>query len=64
MKLKIAELSDIDKVLELHYRYQVDSIDEKDKQDGFVTTAFTKEQLTKLINKEQGLFISLKMIKS
>jgi len=59
LKLKIAELSDIDKVLELHYKYQVDSIDEEDKKDGFVTTAFTKEQLTELINKEQGLFIAL-----
>lgn len=60
MKLKIAELQDIDKVLELHYRYQIDSIKEEDKKDGFVTTPFTKEQLTKLINEEQGIFIALK----
>jgi hypothetical protein len=59
MKLKIAELSDIDKILELHYKYQVDSIDEEDKKDGFVTTPFTKEQLTDLISKEQGLFIAI-----
>lgn len=57
MKLKIAELSDIDDVLRLHAKYQIDSIKEEDKKDGFVTTAFTKEQLTKLINEEQGLFI-------
>lgn len=59
MKLKIAEHSDIDKVLELHYKYQVDSIAEEDKKDGFVTTPFTKEQLTDLIDKEQGLFIAI-----
>ena len=60
MKLKVAEHSDIDKVLELHYKYQIDSIAEEDKKDGFVTTPFTKEQLTALIDKEQGLFIALK----
>ena len=59
MTFKIAELSDIDKILELHYKYQVDSILEEDKKDGFVTTAFTKKQLTDLINKEQGLFIAI-----
>ena len=59
MTYKLAELSDIDKVLELHYKYQVDSILEEDKKDGFVTTPFTKEQLTDLINKEKGLFIGV-----
>jgi hypothetical protein len=59
MKLKVAERSDIDKVLELHNRYQVDSIAEEDKKDGFVTTPFTKEQLTALIDKEQGLYIAI-----
>jgi len=59
MTFKTAELSDIDKVLELHYKYQVNSILEEDKKDGFVTTPFTKEQLTNLINKEQGLFIGI-----
>lgn len=60
MKYKIAELSDIEGVLDLHYRYQVDSIPEEEKKDGFVTTAFTKEQLTDLINEENGLFIGIK----
>lgn len=58
MQLKVADLSDIDDVLELHYRYQVDSIDEQDKADGFVTTPFTKEQLTSLIRDERGLFLA------
>ena len=57
MQLKIAQLSDIDEVLQLHYKYQINSINEEDKKDGFITTPFTKEELTKLINEEQGLFI-------
>ena len=60
MQLKNAELSEIDDVLKLHYRYQVDSIAEEDKTDGFVTTPFTKEQMVDLINKENGLFIAKK----
>ncbi len=58
MHLKIAEPSDIDDVLKLHYKYQVDSIAEEDKKDGFVTTPFTKEELLALINQENGLFIA------
>ena len=60
MQLKIAELSDIDPTLTLHYKYQIDSIAEEDKADGFVTTPFTKEQLTDLITAESGLFIAKK----
>ncbi len=59
MKYKIAELDDIPLVLDLHYKYQVDSILEEDKKDGFVTTAFTTEQLSALINEENGLFIGV-----
>ena len=60
MKLKIAEINDIEKVLELHAKYQINTINQEDKKDGFITTAFTKEQLTKLISEEQGLFIAVK----
>ena len=60
MEYRVAKVEDIEKVLELHFRYQVDSIKEEDKKDGFVTTAFTKEELTKLITKESGLFIGVK----
>jgi len=52
MQYKKAELSDIDATLRLHAKYQIDGIKEEDKKDGFVTTPFTKEQLTDLINKE------------
>ena len=58
MEFKIAQLSDIPATLALHAKYQVDTINEADKKDGFVTTAFTEQQLTDLINKEQGLFIA------
>lgn len=58
MQFKIAELSDIDATLKLHMKYQVDHIAEEDKADGFVTTAFTYEEMEKLITEEQGLFIA------
>jgi Leu/Phe-tRNA-protein transferase len=58
MQFKIAELSDIDATLELHSQYQIDNIKEEDKEDGFVTTDFTKEELTQLIVQERGLFIA------
>ena len=57
MRYRIATLEDIPKILQLHAKYQVDTIKEEDKKDGFVTTAFTKEELTSLIEKEQGLFL-------
>jgi len=59
IKLKTATLNDVEEVLSLHYRYQVDSISEQDKADGFITTAFTKEHLTRLIEDENGLFIAV-----
>ena len=58
MHYKIATLDDIEATLKLHAKYQVNSIKEEDKKDGFVTTAFTKEELTQLIEQEQGLFIA------
>lgn len=59
MNLKLAQIEDIEKVLELHFKYQIDSIKEEDKKDGFITTAFTKEQMIDLITLEQGLFIAV-----
>ncbi len=59
MKYKQAKIEDIEKVLELHFKYQIDSIKEEDKKDGFITTAFTKEQMVDLITLEQGLFIAV-----
>ena len=59
MEYKIAQIEDIEKVLELHSKYHIDSIRQEDKKDGFITTAFTKEQMIDLITLEQGLFIAL-----
>lgn len=58
MKLRLATCNDIEAILTLHFKYQINSIHEDDKKDGFVTTAFTKEQLHELIEKEQGIFIA------
>jgi len=58
LEYKIATPDDIEATLKLHAKYQIDSIAEEDKKDGFVTTAFTKEELTQLIEQEQGLFIA------
>ncbi|MGK0442336.1 MAG: hypothetical protein ACJA0N_002146 [Pseudohongiellaceae bacterium] len=55
-----AKTDDIAEILKLHYRYQVDSIEEEDKKDGFITTAFDEEQLLELINHEKGLSVALK----
>lgn len=60
MEYRLAKVGDIDNVLKLHFKYQVDSIKEEDKKDGFVTTPFTSEQLNSLIATEQGLFIATK----
>lgn len=59
MQFKIAQLSDIDKILALHSKYQIATIKEEDKKDGFVTTAFSKEELQDIIEKEQGIFIAI-----
>ena len=59
MQLKIAELKDIENILKLHSKYQLATIEQEDKKDGFVTTAFTKEELKDIIQKEQGIFIAV-----
>lgn len=57
IELRKGKVVDIPDVLELHFKYQIDSIKEEDKKDGFVTTAFTNEELTSLIENEDGLFL-------
>ncbi len=59
MQLKIAELKDIDNILKLHAKYQLATIKEEDKKDGFVTTGFSPEELKDIIEQEQGIFIAL-----
>lgn len=57
MQASVAQVSDIDEVLALQGKYHVASISEDDKANGFVTTLFTKAQLTRLVEDERGLFI-------
>jgi len=59
MELKIAQTKDIENILKLHAKYQLATIKEEDKKDGFVTTAFEKEQLADIIKQEQGIFIAV-----
>jgi len=56
---RVATLDDIDAILALHARYQVDTISEADKKDGFITTAFNSQQLSEIIEQENGLFVAL-----
>lgn len=58
LKYRNALSTDIDGVLALHRRYQIDTIAEEDKADGFVTTPFTAQQMERLIADEAGLFVA------
>lgn len=58
MQICLAESCDIDEILQLHFRYHLNSIREEDKPHGFVTTPFTAEQLEHLIQHEQGITIA------
>jgi len=60
MEYREAKIEDIEGVLALHKKYQLDTIKEEDKKDGFVTTTFSKDELYKLIIEEKGLFIGIK----
>lgn len=59
MECRLASLSDIDGVLLLQSKYHINTINEDDKKDGFVTTLFTRENLEDLVTKENGLHIAL-----
>jgi len=60
MQLRIAQVKDIENILKLHSKYHLTTISEEDKQDGFITTIFSKEELVEIIEKEQGIFIATK----
>ena len=55
--LEVANLIDINDVLLLQDLYLVSNLSSQEKEDGFVTTPFSVEQLTYVIN-NQGLFIA------
>jgi len=58
MNIRNATPEDIDAILRLHRRYQVDTIADEDRSDGFVTTDFTPELLRKLIESDEGFFVA------
>lgn len=57
LELQLAKLDDIQGVLALQELYLVSNLSEEEKKSGFVTTPFSIEQLTHVINNE-GLFIA------
>lgn len=57
IQLEVAKLRDIDGVLALQKLYLVSNLTEEEKKSGFVTTPFSVEQLTNVINNE-GLYIA------
>ncbi len=55
MQYRNATIADIPKIEELQKRYHVSFINEEEKKNGFVTTLFSREQLTELIEQEDGI---------
>lgn len=53
-----ATIEDIPAIEELQKKYHVSTISEEEKVNGFVTTLFTKEQFTEIIEKENGITIA------
>ena len=58
MQFRNAKIDDIAQIEELQKKYHVSFISEEDKKSGFVTTLFTREQLTELIEKEDGISLA------
>lgn len=58
MELQVADITDIEPVMALLNKYHAASLSEDEKQNGFVTTQLTQEQMTSLVTQEQGLFIA------
>ena len=57
--IRVATLDDLDSIKKLHARYQLLTVNEEDKKDGFVTTAFTDEQWHHVISDEKGMCIAV-----
>ena len=58
MQYRNATIDDIAQIEELQKKYHVSFISEEDKKSGFVTTLFTREQLTELIEQEDGISLA------
>lgn len=57
--IRVATLDDLNSIKKLHARYQLQTVNEADKKDGFVTTAFTDEQWHHVIVKEKSMCIAV-----
>ncbi|MFV8327440.1 GNAT family acetyltransferase [Flavobacterium sp. ZS1P14] len=57
LQLEIAKHNDINGILALQELYHVSNLSEEEKASGFVTTLFSKAQLTEIIEQE-GLFLA------
>lgn len=57
MEIRLALQEDMEGIKALLRKYHRDTISEEDRPDGFVTTAITDEQLTRLINIEKGVTV-------
>ena len=58
MTYRNATVEDIPKIEELQRIYHINTINEEDKADGFVTTLFTHDQFKELIESEQGVALA------
>ena len=58
MLYRNATIADIPQIESLQKRYHVSFISEEEKKNGFVTTLFTPEQLTELIEQEDGISLA------
>ena len=58
MRYQNATIADIPQIELLQKRYHVSFISEEEKKNGFVTTLFTPEQLTELIEQEDGISLA------
>ena len=58
MRYRNATIADIPQIELLQKRYHVSFISEEEKKNGFVTTLFTPEQLTELIEQEDGISLA------
>ena len=58
MLFRSAHISDVAQLVALQKRCHIDSLTEQDKKDGFLNTVLTAEQLTQIIESEQGIFVA------
>lgn len=58
VKYRLAELEDIPAIQALMSENHVNSMNERDKADGFISAELNQEQLSRLISDEQALFVA------